>query len=187
MSDKPFRVAGDTENEMWVEAWNGETVAGPTTNQVAGSRCQQLNRLFKAVGSRLTVVRGSDDWSALYVDGAIDSVGDKHNIRERVYELLGVTVIDSDDFLLGQNQRTGVAKTLSEMLEYTRWQEEREREASELEEKAAALRDRAKTIREWARTGGKEALPGEVVDTAASACEASGELPWISPERITNE
>ena len=58
---------------------------------------------------------GSDDWSALYVDGKLDRIGDHYLIDERISELTGVTDYSSDDFLQGGDDRDSAAQTLEEL------------------------------------------------------------------------
>lgn len=61
---------------------------------------------------------GSDDWSALYIDGKLDRVGDHYLIDERISQLLGVEDISSDDFLRGGNQREDVAESLLDIEQF---------------------------------------------------------------------
>ncbi len=69
------------------------------------------------------ILRGENDWSALYVDGDIDQYGDHSTIDERIRQLHGVEVrhgevwyreIDALNFT--------IAQTLDEVKE---WNEER--------------------------------------------------------------
>ena len=82
---------------------------------------------------------GSSDWSALYVDGKLDKVGDHYYVDERIAELLGVETVDSDDFMMGGNYREDAAQTLEELEAYTRAREGKLETAEELRAKAAEL------------------------------------------------
>jgi hypothetical protein len=66
----------------------------------------------------LTVYRGGGEWSALYVDGRLDKVGDHYLIDERVYEIAGVTVVVDDAFMRGQKYETHVAQTIADVDAY---------------------------------------------------------------------
>jgi hypothetical protein len=75
---------------------------------------------------KLVRYTGSEDWSALYVDGDLDRVGDHYLIDERIQELYKVEDIRSDDFMRGGNYSHDVAQTLAEVDE---WVAEAERVA----------------------------------------------------------
>lgn len=101
---------------------------------------------YSRKGSVMEIVRyeGSQEWSALYVDGVLDRVGDHYLIEERIQKLLGVEVIPSDDFMLGGNKRSSVAQTLIEAQEYGAKESERlevrDARIAELEEELEHLR-----------------------------------------------
>lgn len=82
---------------------------------------------------------GDGDWSALFVDGLLDRVGDHYLIEERIEELVNVTVRDSNDFLLGGNSREDVAQTLAEAEEFGNRREDLRRRANELRTQAEQL------------------------------------------------
>jgi hypothetical protein len=82
---------------------------------------------------------GPHEWSALYVDGALDVVGDHYLIEERIEVLCGVTVRDSDDFMCGGDDRASVAHSLAEIESYVQTRDRREEDA----EAAAELRRQA--------------------------------------------
>jgi len=63
----------------------------------------------------IKVYQGSSDWSALYVKGKLVRVGDHYLIDEKIYELLGIETVDSDDFMRGGEQESDVAQTLEEL------------------------------------------------------------------------
>jgi hypothetical protein len=44
--------------------------------------------------------QGGNEWSALYIDGKLDKYGDHYIVDERIEELLGVEVRNSDAFVL---------------------------------------------------------------------------------------
>lgn len=98
------------------------------------------------MSEKLIRYRGGDEWSALYVDGKLDRVGDHYWVEERIFELLGVEERYDDDFMRGQDHREGVAQTLEEIEEYTVAQEALQEEADELINQANELRARADAI-----------------------------------------
>lgn len=95
------------------------------------------------------------DWSALYVDGVLDSTG--HDVSERTYELAGVVVVDGDDSFMRGGNGTGrrgtapVARTLAEIEEYRTERDQRQRRADELRAQAIEL------VRQADALTGKEA------------------------------
>jgi len=88
---------------------------------------------------------GSGEWSALYVNGELDTVGDHHLSHERIAELYGVTVVQSDDFLRGgdgiarSNGSPPPAQTLEQVHDYARERVDRETRAKRLRGQAADL------------------------------------------------
>lgn len=97
--------------------------------------------------SDVVIYEGNDQWSALYVDGRLEYVGDHYNVNEKIHAMFDITVIQSDDFMLGGNYRSEVARSISEITEYA---EEIERKyvarAQELRNQAYALLDEARQI-----------------------------------------
>ncbi len=86
----------------------------------------------------ITVYAGSTEWSALYADGKLHTVGDHYLIDDALRELLGVKTIQSDDFMRGGNHYKNVAQTLTEIRE---WQDKTQKEvATLLREKASLVR-----------------------------------------------
>lgn len=96
----------------------------------------------------VVLYEGSDEWSALYVDGTLDTVGDHYRSAERIQQLFEVVVIQSDDFLLGNQSATRdqVAKNLHIVNRYHRDLEDRKARAAQLREEAAALLEQAKEL-----------------------------------------
>ena len=101
--------------------------------------------------TRLTLHIGNEEWSALYVDGKLDTVGDHYLADDRIRELAGVEVIHGDDFLRGGNQREDVAPTLEALCEWQQVRDRRLAEAAELDRQVDRLRDRADALRDQAR------------------------------------
>lgn len=95
----------------------------------------------------LVVYRGEGEWSALYINGILDRVGDHYIIEERVFEYLKVGVVQSDSFMRGGNHREDVAKTLQEIDDYDEEQTRLEEQALYLEDQAHALLQQAAAIR----------------------------------------
>lgn len=91
----------------------------------------------------MTLYRGSGEWSALYVNGTLDRVGDHYLADERIAELAGVEIVQSDDFLCGGSTRKDVAVTLEELNAYVTDRQERIRRAEQLRQQAAALNEEA--------------------------------------------
>lgn len=95
----------------------------------------------------MKLVRYNDEeWSALYVDGKLDEVGDSYLIDDRIAELYGVETYSSDAFMRGGNTREGVAKTLDELREWEQNRDARQQEADRLRAEAEDLLARAKAL-----------------------------------------
>lgn len=90
--------------------------------------------------------QGSDDWSALYIDGKLDRVGDHYLVDERISEIAGVMNVYSDDFLRGGDSRDDVAETTEQINEYGALRAERENRASELRVQAQRLLEEAQRL-----------------------------------------
>ena len=73
-----------------------------------------------------------EEWSALYVDGTLDRIGDRYLADERIAELAGVTEGESD-VMYAINSRAEAPKTLDELAE-------REAQRQQLTDRAAELR-----------------------------------------------
>lgn len=88
----------------------------------------------------LTLIVGDGEWSALYVDGELDTYGDHYLSDERIRELAGVTVEHSNDF---HRTLAGVEFIAQDLEEFARWQQE----AQQKMEKISALRAEATRLR----------------------------------------
>jgi hypothetical protein len=100
---------------------------------------------------KLEIHRGEGEWSALYVDGKLDRVGDHYLAEERVMELSGVTIVQDDAFLRGgdgvdRGDGKTVAQTLDEVNAYAAERSERQARAKRLRERAADLVHKASLI-----------------------------------------
>lgn len=91
----------------------------------------------------LLVCDGTDEWSALYVDGHLERVGDHYLIDERIRELAGVVTLQTNDFLRGGNHREDVADTVSQIQVYRTQRQDRETQAADLRLQAKQLMERA--------------------------------------------
>jgi hypothetical protein len=90
---------------------------------------------------------GSNDWSALYVDGELEIAGDHIQVDERIAEICNVEVRMSDDFLMGSDNRKDVAQTMEELETYQYRQQNRARGvAKSLRDKAAELLNQAQAL-----------------------------------------
>jgi hypothetical protein len=85
------------------------------------------------------MVIGTDEWSALYVEGVLTSVGDHYVVQEALLDILEISSEQSNDFMMGGNFRKDVANTVDEMLAYRRQREEREQRAADLRTRAQQL------------------------------------------------
>jgi hypothetical protein len=94
----------------------------------------------------VTLYVGSGEWSALYVNGVLETVGDHYLADERIRKIFGVAVVDSDDFLRGGNGRTDVARTVQDIAAYAMARDDRLRRAAELREQAVALEAEAAAL-----------------------------------------
>lgn len=84
---------------------------------------------------------GTEEWSALYVDGHLDTYGDHYLCEERIHQLCGVRFVDDDAWLLGGHGRPGepIAQTLDEVTDYAVSRGDREATAQDKREEAARL------------------------------------------------
>jgi len=80
-----------------------------------------------------------DDWSAVYLDGVLQRVGDTYLADEWVREHFGVTTVQDNAFMRGQNGRDGVAQTLDEVYDYQRRRDENIAKGAELRAEASRL------------------------------------------------
>jgi hypothetical protein len=99
-------------------------------------------------GSQIEIHYDPDgEWAALYVDGQLERVGDGYLAEERAFELLGVKTCQDNAFLRGQNERAGVARTLTEVAEYRAERERKTQRANELRAEAIRLLAEAEQLR----------------------------------------
>lgn len=89
--------------------------------------------------SKVEVHVGSSEWSAVYLDGKLQRVGDHYLAEEWLRDHFGVTEVYSDDFMMGGNDREHVAETVAQVTEYREMREAREAHAARLREEAARL------------------------------------------------
>lgn len=79
------------------------------------------------------------EWTAVYLDGALQRVGDTYLAHEWLVEHFGVLWMQDDAFLRGGDGRSDVAKTLEELDEYAAARERRRAEAANLRAEADRL------------------------------------------------
>lgn len=96
---------------------------------------------------KLTLYQGPSEWSALYGDGALLTVGAHYHADDKIYELCGVEVIQSNDFMRGGHAYDDVAQTLADIVDYTIMRQAAEQEATGLEAEARSLQERARQLR----------------------------------------
>lgn len=87
-----------------------------------------------------------EEWSALYVDGKLDRVGDSYLIDERIQQLTGV-ISREGNFLLGGNTSSDAAQTVEEITAYENAREAEINGAARLEAQAAELIAQAERLR----------------------------------------
>lgn len=88
---------------------------------------------------KVTVYDGEGGWSAVYLDGKLQRVGDSYLADEWVREHFGVETVQSDDFLRGGTSRADVAPTLDDLRDYADEQAARQARAKALRDEAARL------------------------------------------------
>lgn len=92
--------------------------------------------------SKYVMFRIGEGWSALYVDGSLDQIGDSYNVEERIAELLGVSLEESE-VMARVSHRSDAPSTLANL-------REQEAELAERQQRANALRDEADRLRRQA-------------------------------------
>lgn len=95
---------------------------------------------------KLVRYTGPNDWSALYVDGELETVGDHYLVDERIALLCGVELRDGDEFLLGGNSKAGVAHSLAEIDDFVNEADAKEEAADALRRQAAELLRQAEEL-----------------------------------------
>ena len=89
----------------------------------------------------------ADEWSALYVDGVLDRVGDSYLIDERIATIAGVQTIAGGEILMPNGIREiDVPKTLDAAEQAIREHEQRKAQSEQLREQAAALEAEATAL-----------------------------------------
>ncbi len=101
---------------------------------------------------KLEIHYTSGEWAALYVDGALDRIGDTYNTEARAFELAGVTTVQDDACLRGgdgmdRGDGRAPARTLDEVAAYRTLREQRREEADRLDAHAKELAEKAAELR----------------------------------------
>ena len=98
------------------------------------------NQFDKPSIPEMTVVKWEDheDWSALYVNGKLDRVGDHYLTEERIQTLAQVNEIHAD-FLVGGVSKKDAPATLDEVLEHHKNTIGKRLQADRLRKQAAEL------------------------------------------------
>lgn len=86
------------------------------------------------------------EWTAVYLNGALERVGDTYLAHEWLVEHFGVQWVQDDAFLQGGDGRAGVAKTLDELNAYMAERERRRAEAETLRAQASELLAKAQRL-----------------------------------------
>lgn len=101
--------------------------------------------------SKFTLYEGTGEWSALYEDGKIVTYGDHENVHEKLFNLLGIDVEYTDDFVHSKTVTIGSGSavrkrevetaydTIEEIDSALIEREAKMRQAEELREQAAEL------------------------------------------------
>ena len=87
--------------------------------------------------------RDGGEWTAVYLDGELERVGDHYLADEWLHDYAGVKVVDDSGFMRGGNSYNDVARTLNEVHEYMRSREDKLAEAASLRAQAAEFLQRA--------------------------------------------
>ena len=89
-------------------------------------------------------------WAGLYVNGRLERVGDAYVAEEKAFEILGVKVVESDDFMLGQGTAAGAARTLGEIGDWRLAQTSKLKEAERMRAEALRLTKAAQALEDEA-------------------------------------
>jgi len=81
------------------------------------------------------------DWTAVYLDGELQRVGDSYLADEWLQERFGVKVVYDSAFMRGQASGHGVAKTLDEVEVYRSERDARRARRAELQAELDRLRE----------------------------------------------
>lgn len=92
------------------------------------------------------LVYTDEEWSALYIDGKLEIVGDHYLIDNRLQEILGVVTIESDAFMLGGSTHEDVAQTIDQIEAFEDAASKLRAEASQLRSLAQEMQQRADSL-----------------------------------------
>lgn len=82
---------------------------------------------------------GTGEWSAVYLDGELQAVGDHYVVDDWIEGHFGIESESSDDFMRGGEDREDVAQTLSAIERHRSVREHNEAEAQRLRDEAKIL------------------------------------------------
>jgi len=91
-------------------------------------------------------VHENEGWAAVYLDGALQRVGDSYLADEWIREHFGVVTVQDDAFMRGSTLRDDTAQTLDEVQEYAAAREARRRVAAEKRAEAQRLLSEAQAL-----------------------------------------
>lgn len=83
------------------------------------------------------------DTAAIYKDGGLLDSGEVGTMRLRLLAELGVVLVKNDAFLLGQDKRSKIAKTLGEITTWTADRDAKRARLTEIRNEIADLRAEA--------------------------------------------
>jgi hypothetical protein len=86
------------------------------------------------------------DTSAIYKDGVLFDSGDSDNMRNKVLTELGVTRINNDAFMLGQDKKSGIAPTIAAIATWQTAQSVKATRLAEIRASIAALKAEAHAL-----------------------------------------
>lgn len=95
-----------------------------------------------AENRQVLIYTGDNEWSALYIDGELDTVGDHDVIQARIFGLFDIEHEFSNDFMRGGTDMDSVAQSLGAVALYKARREAAELEIRELKARITELRDR---------------------------------------------
>lgn len=90
----------------------------------------------------MVILRTGGEWSALYIDGKLVKYGDHYLVDEHIYEMFGIQVDESSDWMRGDTSGMDVAQTLDEVEQYRSEREAAQELAKELRRQASDLEKR---------------------------------------------
>lgn len=89
-----------------------------------------------------TILQGSSDWSALYVDNQLDIYGDHDTVHEALFEKLGVETRYTNDWIKNPLSNTPtVAGSLAEVEEFRQEKLDAAQKIIELEDEIERLKN----------------------------------------------